>query len=69
MFQSNIDQQKDRDRQVAKADEERDNQIAIKAVTHDGIQVLERKDFQHEDYQQNKKPRTEEPVTQTVANN
>eukprot|EP00972_Heterocapsa_arctica_P072897 10763387-Heterocapsa_arctica.AAC.1 len=61
MFQNNIEQKEDRDRQVAKAEEEREKKRVTKTVIHDEFQELERKDIQHEDSQQNKKPRTEEP--------
>eukprot|EP00972_Heterocapsa_arctica_P055090 8125537-Heterocapsa_arctica.AAC.1 len=63
MFQNDIDQKEDRDRQVAKAEEEieRENKRAIKAVIFDEFHELGRKDIQHEVSQHNKKPRTEEP--------
>eukprot|EP00972_Heterocapsa_arctica_P078993 11647609-Heterocapsa_arctica.AAC.1 len=69
MFQNNIDQTVDRYRQVAKTEEERENQRALKVVIHDEPQQLDRKDTQHDASQQNKKSRTEEPVNQQVANN
>eukprot|EP00972_Heterocapsa_arctica_P109769 16162140-Heterocapsa_arctica.AAC.1 len=68
MFQNYIDQQEDRYRQVAKAEDDREKQRAIKVVTRDEFQELERKDFQHEVSQQIKKPRTEEPVHEKVTN-
>ena len=67
--QYNIDQQVDSDRQVAKTEEEREQQRANKVVTHEDLQQLERNYTQHEGSQQNKKPRTEEPVNQKVTNN
>eukprot|EP00972_Heterocapsa_arctica_P077359 11409587-Heterocapsa_arctica.AAC.1 len=67
MYQHNIDQKVDRDRQIAKAEEEREKKRTNKVVTHEDIQI-ESIDVQQEVAQQNKKPRTEEPMNQQVTN-
>jgi hypothetical protein len=42
MFQDNIDKTEVRDRQVAKAEDDRENKRAIKVVSHDEFQELEK---------------------------
>eukprot|EP00972_Heterocapsa_arctica_P038134 5615226-Heterocapsa_arctica.AAC.1 len=47
MFQNNIDKKEDRDRQVAKAEDEREKKRAIKVVIHEEFKESERKNIQH----------------------
>eukprot|EP00972_Heterocapsa_arctica_P063550 9379165-Heterocapsa_arctica.AAC.1 len=67
IYQNNIDQKYDRDRheethklERAKAFEEREKTITNDIDTQQEIQQAERDDAEIEDFQQHKKPRTEE---------
>eukprot|EP00972_Heterocapsa_arctica_P087035 12829360-Heterocapsa_arctica.AAC.1 len=61
MFQNYPDQKEDRDKEVAKAEEDKSTKKALKVVIQEEPKVVERKVMQHKDFEQNKKPRTEEP--------
>eukprot|EP00972_Heterocapsa_arctica_P038483 5670046-Heterocapsa_arctica.AAC.1 len=61
MFQKFFDRKDERNREVAKAEQEHNNTIVQQVTSQAEQKTIERKDIQQKDFQQHKKPRIEEP--------
>eukprot|EP00972_Heterocapsa_arctica_P050828 7470659-Heterocapsa_arctica.AAC.1 len=69
MFKQILYQKDDRDREVAKAEQEKEKQRAHKAAIQKEQKEIERSVIQQKEFQQNKKPRTEELEDKQHTNN
>eukprot|EP00972_Heterocapsa_arctica_P058187 8584361-Heterocapsa_arctica.AAC.1 len=68
MFHHFLYQKDERDREVAKAEQEKEHTIVHKTAIQEEHKGIERKAMQHYEFQQNKKPRIEEPEDNTNTN-